>query len=88
MTREDILFALYKDKATNGSKEFKEKLKKYKKEVNLTDLYTRVINYQIDKYGVSLDTVRDTNTLVDDMYFDGKINKHQKYKGRKRWNKQ
>lgn len=48
--KEDILFVTLKDKPVLSSNELK---KKYK-DVNVTDLRMRIINYQVMKYGYQL----------------------------------
>lgn len=53
--KEDLLFAMYKDEPVESCQRFKIKLQKYKKDVNLTHLYVRITNYQIDTYGNMLD---------------------------------
>lgn len=78
MQKDDILFALYKDKATNGSEDFQKQLKKYKNEVNLRNLYTRIVNYQIDKYGKTLDDRNESLSYIADMILSGKGKRNQK----------
>lgn len=56
---ENIIFAKEKDKVLGGSKKFRKHiLETYDLEVNVSDIYKRIINYQIEKYGEVLnDTV-------------------------------
>lgn len=51
MEKEDILFAMLKDKVVMPSGE----LKKRYPNVNIFDLRLRIINYQVMKYGAQLD---------------------------------
>lgn len=52
ISREDILFHLMKDNVVPTGDELREK---YEYHIDVTKLRTRLINYQIDKYGVQLD---------------------------------
>lgn len=53
ISREDILFCLLKDKVVPSGDEMR---KKYEYYIDVTKLRTRIINYQISKYGMQLDT--------------------------------
>ena len=53
ISREDILFHLMKDKVVPSGYEMR---KKYEYHIDITKLRTRIINYQISKYGMQLDT--------------------------------
>lgn len=64
--KNEIVFALYKDKAIGSKKEFKEKIRDYIKDVNVSELFVRITNYQIDKYG------RVLRCDIDDSYHDAK----------------
>lgn len=57
---ENIIFAKEKDKVLGGSKKFRKHISEtYNLEVNVSDIYSRIINYQIEKYGEVLsDTVQ------------------------------
>lgn len=65
----EILFAKYKDTPVRTRKKFESALKEFANEVNLGDLWTRIQNYQIDKYGepislaVSIPTFREKQRL-------------------------
>lgn len=52
--KNDIVFALYKDQAIGNKNEFREKVKKYIKDINLDELFIRITNYQIETYGLTL----------------------------------
>ena len=54
--KEKLIFELFKDKPLSSSRKFKcEVYKRYK--INTTrDLYTRLVNYQIKKYGRMLES--------------------------------
>lgn len=53
ISREDILFHLMKDKVVPSGDEMR---KKYEYHIDVTKLRTRIINYQVSKYGMQLDT--------------------------------
>ena len=53
ISREDILFYLMKDKVVPSADEMR---KKYEYYIDVTKLRTRIINYQVSKYGMQLDT--------------------------------
>lgn len=50
---ENFLFETYKDTATRSCKNFKEMIKDFKN-VDAYKIYREIINYQIKKYGQSL----------------------------------
>ena len=56
MDKENLLFELLKDEYFNNKKEIEEKLiYKYKySEDDAKKMSTRIINYQVEKYGISL----------------------------------
>lgn len=47
----EILFAKYKDTPVKNKKKFKAELKEFENEADLGALWTRIQNYQIEKYG-------------------------------------
>ena len=57
--KDDIVFALYKDKILGSRHAFERQIKKFIKEINVSDVYLRILNYQIEKYGCVL-TKSDT----------------------------
>lgn len=56
MSKTKLLFNLYKDYTIKNSEEFKGKeLSKYRLSIKeLTEIFTSIINYQIDRYGCQL----------------------------------
>lgn len=54
MDVEKIIFNMYKDTELGTVKDFKSKLMKKFKGINWYELYARITNYQIKKYGTSL----------------------------------
>lgn len=88
MKKGDILFALYKDKPTDGSRKFQRNLKKYKEEVNLNNLYVKIVNYQIDKYGTTLDSRNETSNYVEEMCLKGKWCRQDRCREYRKGNKQ
>lgn len=49
---EKLLYLKYKDRAFSNKNDFKQKLSKYN--IDLDNLYIKIINYQVKKYGRSL----------------------------------
>lgn len=64
MDKVKLLFEMYKDKPI-GTKTFRGKIKKkYNLEISeVTELYTKIHNYQIEKYGQRLDKMVDCLTF-------------------------
>lgn len=56
--KEDILFAIMKDKPLENSKKIKEKYH----DINCAELRLMIINYQIDKYGYQLTKIDNNKT--------------------------
>ena len=83
--KENILFVLYKDKPLDNKKTFKQKLKKYAKEINIDNLFIKINNYQIDKYGSALNYF-DPN-FWEDNNLKGKNLKNVKTKEYRKGNK-
>ena len=56
MNKEELVFNLKKDNAYKSSRDFKEDIIKNLKikDIDFKDVYARIINYQIKKYGESL----------------------------------
>ncbi len=59
-SREDILFYLLKDKVVPSGNKMREK---YETHIDVTSLRTRIINYQIEKYGNQLDVNIDRQDM-------------------------
>lgn len=53
--KEKLLFEMYKDTSKLLDVKFREKLRKKVKDVNVSDLYAKIIKYQNKKYGETLD---------------------------------
>ena len=51
MDIEEFLFQVYKDKPIYGAKRFKKECKELYSYKPSSDLYARIVNYQINKYG-------------------------------------
>lgn len=82
--KDEIIFALYKDKPIGNKKLFNKQCEKYAKQININEMYRKIVNYQIDTYGNTLNNFDPTwfekNKLL------GKIskkinNKHFKERG-------
>ena len=52
--KENIVFEEYKEKAFKRAKDFRDEVKKHYGFTPSSDLYTKIINYQINKYGDTL----------------------------------
>ena len=83
--KEKIIFEEYKDKAFENSSAFKKEIKDKYNYIASSDLYTRIINYQIKKYGRSISYSNATGVdFVEN--FTQKSPKNRK-KGAERWRK-
>lgn len=51
MDVEEFIFQVYKDKPIYGAKRFKKECKEMYNYKPSSDLYARIVNYQIEKYG-------------------------------------
>ena len=51
MNVEEFLFQVYKDKPVYGAKRFKKECKELYNYKASSELYARIVNYQIEKYG-------------------------------------
>ena len=51
MDVEEFIFQVYKDKPIYGAKRFKKECKDLYNYKPSSDLYARIVNYQIEKYG-------------------------------------
>jgi len=54
MNKEEFLFELYKDTTQTGDELKRAELQKKYPDVKISDLHRRIVNYQIEKYGYSL----------------------------------
>lgn len=63
---ERMIFEKEKETSFNNSYDFCKKIRdKYKIDYYLGDLYKRIVNYQIDKYGASLQYVVETHNTEE-----------------------
>lgn len=54
--KEQFIFEEEKDTPVESASKFKKKItKKYGREINVRDIYIKVINYQVKTYGTTLD---------------------------------
>lgn len=83
--KEKIIFEEYKDKAFENSSSFKKEIKDKYNYIASSDLYTRIINYQIKKYGGSL-SYSNTIGVAFVENFNQKSPKNRR-KGAERWRK-
>lgn len=64
---ENYLFEMYKNNCFRNSGEFKDLVDKYK--IKASDLYRKIQNYQIQKYGITLNdtygvTIKQRNKTI------------------------
>ena len=59
--KEELIFAMFKDTELISAKKFKVKVKKYKVD-DPTELYKRIVNYQIKKYGKTIGGISESVT--------------------------
>ena len=52
---EDLLFEMYKETCIGNAEKFKKMVAKKHKLKDANNLYIKIINYQVNKYGGSLD---------------------------------
>ena len=58
MNKEELLFVMYKDTVETGNEKKRAVLKAKYPDVNISNLHIRIINYQVKKYGCSLNDGR------------------------------
>lgn len=77
---EQLIFEAYKDKYIRSSEAFKQLIKKdYGYEVK-SDLYKKIVNYQIKKYGISLSNL---GSREYDKYFSQRESNRRFWKRKK-----
>ncbi len=54
MFAEELIFELYKDKVIKNRKSFIKEMQSKFRDVNVSELYVRIVNYQINSYGEML----------------------------------
>ena len=79
---ERIVFALYKDKPLINSNVFKRETSKYKN-IDVKKLYIEITNYQIKKYGCSLQ--RSELKTNDDARIIHRNARQREYYWRNKW---
>lgn len=82
--KEKILFEIYKDSSEINSKEFRDRLRNKHKDINFSDVYTKINNYQIKKYGQTLDYRVYKLGREDYIRLGANIRKSRKSKGWKK----
>lgn len=63
--KEEILFSLYKDKPLCNTLVFRKKMSEYK-DIDANKLYIRITNYQVEKYGCTLDDDKYVSQMTID----------------------
>lgn len=81
--KDDIVFVLFKDETLHGKNEFKKSVKKYGSQINIDNVYLRIINYQVDKYGQTLSDAGSLNYFAEQKMSGNssrrrKLNEHKK----------
>lgn len=83
--KENIIFEECKDKVYENSLDFKKEIKKKYNIIASSDLYTRIINYQIKEYGGTLSYSHTTNREYV-KHFGNRTPKNRR-NGAERWKK-
>lgn len=74
--KEQTIFELEKNNPVRSSKKFKEYIKnKYGKDIDSKNLYIEIVNYQVKKYGATLD-----NFIEYDSGLERRKNRNKKYR--------
>lgn len=56
MDKEELLFQMFKDTVETGSEYRRNELQKKYPDVKIGELHIRIVNYQVKKYGKSLNS--------------------------------
>lgn len=56
MDKEELLFEMFKDTVATGTDQKRACLQKQYPDVNISALHRRIVNYQVAKYGTSLNS--------------------------------
>ena len=76
LDKEQLLFEMYKDTTKTGDENLRSELQKKYPDVNISNLHIRIINYQVKKYGRSL----NSRAMIKQNY----ITKRKNIKNRKK----
>lgn len=52
--KDEIVFAMYKDKAIGRKDIFRNQVRMFNTQINVDELFLKIVNYQIEKYGTQL----------------------------------
>lgn len=63
--KEEILFGLYKDTPLVNTVVFRKKMQMYP-DIDANKLYVKITNYQVEKYGCTLDDDKYVNRMTID----------------------
>lgn len=87
---EKLIFEYEKDTPFNNVREFYKKINKtYHLKGNYTDLYVKIINYQINNYGMNLSyTIYNEKRNYESCLRDARNSRQRKYRWRKREKKE
>ena len=82
--KEDFIFSIYKDKALRGARTFKSVIRE-KYHINASsDLYAKIVNYQLNVYGKYL-TPYDIDYIKDFRHKDNKKRRRNSEGSSDRW---
>ena len=56
MDKEELLFEMFKDSVVTGTDVKRAYLQKKYPDINISNLHRRIVNYQVEKYGTSLNS--------------------------------
>lgn len=82
MFYDNLLFEMFKDKCLKSKERFTRTLGELGYKVDIGDLYRRIVNYQIQKFGCTLDA--DVVDNLNKEYYERKKYYEQYQGGRKR----
>lgn len=84
--KEQTIFELEKNNPVRSSKKFKEHIRKqYGKEIDSRSLYIEIVNYQIKKFGATLDDTYEYESDVDKWRRKNREQQYKKYHGIKKY---
>ena len=63
MNKEEILFQMYKDTVATGDEKSRYLLQQKFPDVNISNLHIKIANYQVEKYGYSLNSQARTRQI-------------------------
>ena len=81
---EELIFEMYKDRPIKNARTFKGELRKKFKNIDVSNLFVRITNYQISKFGRALMENNWENRSEEELRKITDRAKHRKYCKRRR----